>query len=218
MDEQRDWTTFLGVIRNAVLLTQKGNMTEEALRLYFNVMREYRIEQVQEAVAMHLRSDDGRFFPTPAHLIRQIEGSETERAHLAWRVFLKALEKYGYYDSVRFPLPAYHYAIYLLGGWIKISAEYGELTDKEIEFRRGVFTTLYMRGERESSFGKIPGKIQVAPYLKGFYEVDNEQRGYMEVIPPVVEVETGRFIKQCDLPVLGGELDDIIMLQDKRIA
>lgn len=217
MDGQRDWVTFLSVIRSAALLTQKNSLTEEALRLYFDVLRDYSVEQVKEAVARHLRSDDGRFFPAPAHLIRQIEGSESERAHIAWRIFLDALGKHGYYDSVRFPNAAYHYAITLLGGWVKVSEEYGALSDREIEFRRGAFAALYMRGEREATFERVPGRVQVTPYLKGYYEIDNGQRGYLDAIPPVVEIGTGRRLKQGDLPTLGGgELSAIVMLPSEQ--
>ena len=202
MDKERDWNAFLAAIRNAAILTGKGNLTREALDLYFDVMQDYSIEQVKQAVEAHLHGAEGRYFPTPSHLISQIQGSSTERAYYAWRVLLKALEKYGYYDSVRFPDPAYHYAITLLGGWMAVSEEFMDLSDKELAFRRPEFVSLYQRGERVATFGREHGKERVAPYLLGAYERDNTANGYTDCIPPVVEIATGRKVKQSELRAL----------------
>lgn len=202
MDRERDWNEFLGAIRSAAILTGKTNLTREALDLYFDVMQDYSVEQVKQAVEAHLHSSEGKFFPTPSHLISQIQGSSAERANYAWRVFLKALDKYGYYDSVRFPEPAYHYVISLLGGWMAVSEDYRDLDEHELAFRRPEFVSLYQRGERVATFGREHGKERVAPYLLGAYERDNTANGYTDCIPPVVEIATGRKVKQSELRAL----------------
>ena len=165
-------------------------------------MQDYRIEQVKQAVEAHLHGSEGRYFPTPSHLISQIQGSSIECANYAWRVFLKALDKYGYYDSVRFPEPAYHYVISLLGGWMAVSEDYRDLDEHELAFRRPEFVSLYQRGERVATFGREHGKEQVAPYLLGAYERDNAAAGYTDYIPKVVEIATGRKVKQSELRAL----------------
>ena len=202
MDRERDWNEFLGAIRSAAILTGKTNLTREALDLYFDVMQDYSVEQVKQAVEAHLHSSEGKFFPTPSHLISQIQGSSAERANYAWRVFLKALDKYGYYDSVRFPEPAYHYVISLLGGWMAVSEDYRDLDEHELAFRRPEFVSLYQRGERVATFGREHGKEQVAPYLLGAYERDNAAAGYTDYIPKVVEIATGRRVAQARLNAL----------------
>lgn len=217
MDRERDWNEFLHAIRNAAVLTGKTNLTREALDLYFDVMQDYSIEQVKQAVEAHMHGSEGRYFPTPSHLIQQIQGNSTERAYYAWRVLLKAIDKYGYYDSVRFPDPAYHYAIALLGGWMTVSEELGGLSEKELTFRRPEFVSLYQRGERVATFGREQGKERVAAYLLGAYERDNTANSYTDHIPPVVEIATGRKVKQSELAALSGGQRHIKMLEGRSV-
>lgn len=204
MNKAADWGAFCDLMSAAAKVTRTQAPQAEGLTLMFDLLSEYTLEQVQAGIAAHLRSPEGKFFPTPSHIIQQIDGTAAERANYAWRVFLKALDKHGYYDSVRFPDPAYHYAITLLGGWVRVSSEFNDMTDREINFRRAEFLSLYQRGERVATFGREPGKEQVAPYLLGAFERDNTANGYTDHIPPVVEIATGRKVKQSELAALSG--------------
>lgn len=213
MNKQTDWGAFCDLMSAAAKITRTQPPQGNGLALYFDLLAEYPLEQVQAATAAHLKGPEGKFFPTPAHLIQHIEGTSAERANYAWRVFLKALDKYGGYDSVRFPDAAYHYAITLLGGWIRVSAEFAEMTEREVNFRRAEFVSLYQRGERVASFDALPGKERVAPYLCGIFERDNKAGGYLEFVPPVVEIASGRKVKQAELVALSGVKAATMMLE-----
>lgn len=203
----RDFPAFAELMRAVADATHTTPPNKPGLMLAFRVLGEYSLEQVQSAVYAHLGSTEGRFFPTPSHIIQQIEGTQAERAEYAWRLFLKALDKYGYYDSVRFPEPAYHYAIEMLGGWPKVSADFSQLSDRETNFRRAEFVSLYQRGERVAAFEPTDGKETVSYYLCGFFENDNRAKGHLDAIPPVVDVMTGGKIAQHELRALasGGD-------------
>ena len=216
MNKTADWGAFCDMMCAAAKITRTPPPDAAGLTLFFDLMSEFTLEQVQGALAAHFKGPEGKFFPTPSHLIQQIDGTAAERANYARRVFLKALDKHGYYDSVRFPDPAYHYAITLLGGWVRVSSEFSDMTDREINFRRAEFLSLFQRGERVATFGREPGKEQVAPYLLGAYERDNTANGYTDHIPPVVEIATGRKVRQAELVALGNGQGHIKMLEGRR--
>lgn len=215
MNKNDDWAAFCDCMTGAGMVTGK-QLPASAMALMFDLLAEYTIEQVQSGVAAHLKGPEGKFFPTPSHIIQQIQGNSTERAYYAWRVLLKAIDKYGYYDSVRFPDPAYHYAISLLGGWMTVSEDLGGLSEKELTFRRPEFVSLYQRGERVATFGREQGKERVAAYLLGAYERDNTANGYTDHIPLVVEIATGRKVKQSELAALSSGQRHIKMLEGRR--
>lgn len=205
----KDWGAFCDCMKAASEITATPPKSTTGLSLMFKVLERYELKDIQKAVLNHFSSDDGKFFPLPAHIIRQIEGSEAERAHKAWRVFLMALSEHGYYDSVRFPSAGYHYAIRMLGGWLKISSEYNDLTDKEIEFRRGAFVALFMRGEKEFSLTGEPNKLPEKSYLPGYFEITNAETGYMDALPDVVDIESGRKIKRAEVFALAPKHEGI---------
>ena len=216
MNKSTDWGAFCDMMQAAAKVTRINPPDAAGLTLFFDLLAEFSLEQIQGALVAHFKGPEGKFYPTPSHLISQIQGSSTERANYAWRVFLKALDKYGYYDSVRFPEPAYHYAITLLGGWVRVSSEFGDMTDREINFRRAEFLSLYQRGERVATFVREPGKEQVAPYLQGAFERENAANGYADQIPPVVEIATGRKVRQAELVALGNGQGHIKMLEGRN--
>lgn len=200
-----DWKPFCEIMNAAAEEIGAKPKSASGLSLTFKLLSEYSLDTVQRAVFQFLLSGEAKYGKTPsASQIQEIiVGDTEERAHYAWRVFLAAMDRYGYYESVRFPEPAYHYAIQLLGGWQKVCEEYSQLTDKELEFRRGPFAALFTKGTRESSFEPIPGKVQVSPYLVGNFESHNLANGYLDFLPPICDVETGSEINREHFKQLG---------------
>ena len=88
-----------------------------------------------------------------------------------------------------------HYAIKLLGGWLKATEELGTLTTKEREFWGRNFKTLYLMGEKKASWNNVPR------YFKGLYEQDNAHRGFIDYVPDVCLVGTGKTVKHDQLPL-----------------
>ena len=196
MDKTRDWDAFCKLIKASDEVTAGKPRSREALALMFTGLSAYTLDQVREAVSEHIKASP--FAVKPADIVRHLEGSAEERAALAWRTFILALDRYAYYDSVRFPHPAYHYVIRQYGGWQAMSMEWHELTSRELEFRAPEWKRLFEVGMRVASWCDELGKVRVPTYLAGYYETHNRSIGGKH-IPNVLEVATGRRIKCASL-------------------
>lgn len=198
--DKRDWKAFCALMEAVAESVCTKPKSEAGLLLIFNALKPYALETVQRAISAHLVSSEGMFFPTAAHIVKQIRGTEEERAGVAWRTFLKAVADYDCYESVRFASPAYHYAVGMLGGWERICKEFHCLSDREIDFRGKEFMRLYAIGERVASWTPKEGKVCVPAYLAGAFERENSLRGYVGAIPAPIEVATGRKLDRTALP------------------
>lgn len=198
MRHDQDWTRFyqLAEIIARVCFVQRKSRDEwdEQVTFLFEMLSEYDFESVKKAMQRHVKTQ--KFFPTPADIVRLIEGSSEDRAVVAWRCFLQAVERFGYYDSVRFPDPAYHYVVEQLGGWERLGYEWHNLTDRDLQFRRAEWCRLYEIGLRVASWDDEPGKVRVPKFLRGYYERDNREGGYLEFVPDVIEISTGKRISR----------------------
>lgn len=198
---ERELADFVDMMSCAAEMTAGGKpMSEGAARLMFTLLREdLTLDEIKAGILAHLKTSNGRFMPTIADIRSQAKGTEDERGQLAWRFFKKSFECYGFYDSVKFPNPAYHYAIEQLGGWTRIGKEWHDLTEKEIEFRAKDFIRLYLIGERVASWYAEHGKVKVSPYMAGFFELDNTDKNFTRSIPEVIDAETGKQIDRGEL-------------------
>ena len=199
MDENRDWKPFCALMNAAAESLGAKPRSETGLLLIFEALRPYPLEAVRAAIGRHLVSSDGKYFPTAAHIVQQIQGTEAERAELAWRRVVAAVSRWGCYESVRFPTPAYHFAIRELGGWERLVTMVNEMTDKELEFFGQKFAKLYSMGERCASWKAAPGREAVPPYFPGSFERENRTRGFLDHIPAPVDALTGRKLDRAAL-------------------
>ena len=56
---------------------QRDPLRPMAVKIYFNALKAYGIEQIDDAVTMHLQdSESGKFYPKAADLIKHLEGGE----------------------------------------------------------------------------------------------------------------------------------------------
>lgn len=193
MDKDRDWIPFCALMKAAAETCATQPKNANALGLMFAILSRYSFKQVQRAVARHFASRDGMFWPTPAHIIAQIDGSPDDRAEIAWRELRMAIEKYGPNDSVRFNSPAMHYAIKQMGGWIRVNELFRDFTEKDAEFWGKDFKRLYLIGEKCATWDSEPA------YLIGMYERDNSFNGFSDYIPQVVQVSTGKKVGRSSL-------------------
>lgn len=178
------------LIQSTDELTTGKYRSENAIKLMFHLLAEYELTDIAKAITEVAKT---RKFTTPiqpADIIEQMEGSAAERSAVGWRVFLRAVERMGYYDSVRFPHPAYHYVVEQLGGWQKVSEEYMSLTDKELQFREKQWRQLFELGMRIATWENTRA------YLPGFYEIDNGSRGFAEYMPPILDTSTGQHLER----------------------
>ena len=192
-----DWGAFSALIRTADELTLGKPRSGEAIGLLFQVLLDYELADVRNAVSQHMK--ESKFAVTPSDIISRIDGDKEDLSAVAWRLFLRAIDRWGYYDSVRFPDPAYHYVIEQLGGWLKLSTDYHELTDKEIEFRRKEWVRLYEIGLRVASWNNEPGKVMVPGILHGFHELNNSTLGRLDMLSRVISISTGDIMQREEL-------------------
>jgi hypothetical protein len=167
---------------------------EKTVAFMFEALMPYEFKGIRRAVIEYIR--ENKFAVAPSDVIRRIDGTPAEQSLAAWRLFLYTLERYGYYDSVRFPSPAYHFVIECLGGWEQVYEAYGSLSDQELQFRAKEWRTLFEIGLRKSSWDDVPG------YMPGFFERQNSSHGFEDYIPEPIDVMTGETLNREEL--IGG--------------
>ena len=190
-----DWKGFCKLIQAADEVTAGKERSKEAMGLMFRILEDHPLEEISRAVQAHIKRN--KFAVQLADIIREIEGDSGDKSFVAWRIFLKGYERHGFWESIRFPDPAYHYAIEMMGGWMRLCEELNQLqTSRDLEFRSKDWRRLYEIGLTKATWGDEPGKIKVPAYCTGYHEWNNRSGGFLEFIPPVLEIGTGQRIYQ----------------------
>lgn len=95
-----------------------------AMGVWWQACQGFDLEQVRAALTAHAMDPErGHFAPKPADLVRQLQGTQTDRALVAWGKVLQAMQRVGAYSSVAFDDPAIHAVVEDLGGWPKLCRE-----------------------------------------------------------------------------------------------
>ena len=98
----------------------KQDVSPFALSVWWQACQGFDFEQVAKAMTAHAMDPDrGQFAPKPADIVRQLSGTRTDKAMLAWGKAFDAASRVGAYTDVVFDDPAIHAAIEDLGGWPK---------------------------------------------------------------------------------------------------
>jgi hypothetical protein len=206
---------FEEMMTHAAVLSyrQKGVDWRELMNALWEELEQYDLEVLRAAVMAHVRSE--KFFPALGDIITRIEGTAEDRAKLAWRLVVRAIERLGHYDSVRFPSPAHHYAIEQMGGWRGLCAR---LTNDELPFREKDFVRFFEIGERVASWGREEGKVHVPEYCVGAFEVNNRAIGY--ALPAVIDARTGKPVEgiRASLPAPADESVTIIRTLAEKMS
>lgn len=84
--------------------------------------------------------DRGHFPPTAADIIRRVQGSNEERALIAWAQVRGAVRSYGGYQSVDFGSPLVHGVLHEMGGWSAMN----DMRSDQVEPRKAEFVKRYM--------------------------------------------------------------------------
>ena len=95
--------------------------SHELTEVYWKALSAYPIDAIDEAFSLHVSDkDSGRFFPTPAHVLKQLHRRENAQAQLAWQKVIQAIHQHGRYGGVQFNDPMITAALKVLGGWTKL--------------------------------------------------------------------------------------------------
>lgn len=99
----------------------RRDLSEFALRVWWEASQNFDLEQVTAAFSAHMMDPErGVFMPMPADLVRTLQGTQTDRALIAWGKVLDAAQRVGAYTSVVFDDGVIHAVIEDLGGWVTL--------------------------------------------------------------------------------------------------
>lgn len=160
-------------------------ISEAATLLYWNVLKVYEMEAVNNAFGKHLNDpDEGSFMPKPANIVKWIEGGGNDRSSLAWAKVLNAISDHGHVHSVRFDDRLIHKAIEDMGGWpLLCSYDY-----ETMEFKRNEFVRLY-------NAYRVKPPMDIPNQLEGTVEIDNTAKGLPEFSPETKQIGERKMLK-----------------------
>lgn len=132
-----------------VLAFYRQDVSPFALTVWWSACERFALEQVRKALTAHAMDPErGQFAPKPADIVRQLQGTTTDRAMLAWGKVLEAAQRVGAYTDVVFDDPAIHAVIEDLGGWIKVCRS----ETKDLSYLQHRFTEAYRAYVGQGSF------------------------------------------------------------------
>lgn len=201
---ERDKTEFAACLKVAADLYGRPPLSGDALKMFFLLLQKFSLGQVKTALQEHMASSP--YMPKPCDVSRRIEGQPEDRAAVAWALVLRAVSRFGHDTSVRFPSPAFHYAVGQMGGWAKLCMR---LTDAELPFRAKDFARFFEIGERCATWDGANGTVKVPAYLAGTCELSNRANGH-RLPARVYDVETGKVLEGLALPAQRGEVVPIM--------
>lgn len=137
-------------------------VTKNLLQLYFNALKNYSIEQVQDGVGKHaLDPKHGTFFPKPADIVRHLQTNEIsveQKAELAWAQVIREIRVTGSYGSLKLDDKQAIAAVKSLGSWMQLCSS----TESEMTWKKKEFISMYETYERtpiEMLPSSLPGRI-----------------------------------------------------------
>lgn len=112
-------------------------------------------EDIRDALNRHVADpDQGRFFPKPADVMRNVSGTWGERSLMAWTMFERAFMRHGPYVPLIFEDKRIHAVVEDMGGM----ARFTNTDDREWPFIAKEFQTRYAGYRR-------PPEIEATPLL-----------------------------------------------------
>ncbi len=117
LEERLELTAYL----TQALGYWRADVSEFTLSVWVNACDAYTIEQVKKAIVAHATDPErGQFAPKVADIVRQLLGTVTDRASIAWGKTFDAMARVGAYQDVCFDDPAIHASVEDCGGWVKM--------------------------------------------------------------------------------------------------
>lgn len=173
--QQSDAAAFQDLLTDA-LAFYRQDLSTFSLGVWWAACRPFSLEQVRKAITAHaVDPERGQFAPKPADLVRVLQGTQTDRALVAWGKVHEAIARVGAYTSVVFDEPAIHAAIEDIGGWSALCQ--GKLD--ELPFTQRRFCDSYRAHVTR-------GTTSFSPVLLGISEVANRVAGHQPAAPQLV--------------------------------
>ena len=151
------------------------DMSKFAVSVWAMACETFDVQQVSKALSAHLMdSERGQFMPKPADIVRQLQGTNTDRSLIAWGKVLDAMQRVGAYSSVCFDDGLIHASITDMGGWMQLCRS---KTD-DLPFLQKRFCDGYKAYANR-------GDVAYPAVLLGEHEISNGAKGYRSA-PPVL--------------------------------
>jgi hypothetical protein len=159
-----------------VMAFYKQDVSQFALNVWWESCKGFALEQVSKAMNQHAMDPErGQFAPKPADIIRQLQGTRTDRSLTAWGKVMDAMQRVGAYQSVAFDDPVIHAVIEDLGGWVGLCrSDMDELSHTERRFCNSY-----------RAYAARPEGLEFPARLAGAHEIENRTAG-RKVAPPVL--------------------------------
>lgn len=169
-----DKPVFVSLLTDALAFYRR-NVSDFALSVWWEACQPFDFEQVSKALTAHAMDPErGQFAPMPADIVKQLQGTSTDRSLIAWGKVLDAIQRVGAYQSVVFDDGAIHASIEDMGGWMALCRSQ---TDDLPHLQRR-FTETYR------AYARRPD-ISYPPRLLGEFEINNSLTG-KRVAPPML--------------------------------
>lgn len=115
-----DRAAFQALLTDA-LAFYRQDVSAFALSVWWQACAPFDLEQVRKALTAHAMDPErGRFAPMPSDIIRVLQGTQTDRALVAWGKVHEGIKSAGAYASVVFDDPIIHAVVVDLGGWVAV--------------------------------------------------------------------------------------------------
>lgn len=151
------------------------DLSKFAITVWEQACNTFDVQQVSKALSAHLMDPErGQFMPKPADIVRQLQGTNTDRSLIAWGKVLDAMQRVGAYASVCFDDGLIHASISDMGGWMQLCRS---KTD-ELPFLQKRFCDGYKAYANR-------GDASYPAVLLGEHELTNNSKGYASA-PPVL--------------------------------
>jgi hypothetical protein len=159
----------------------RRDISRFALDVWWQACQPFDIEQVTAAFTAHAMDPErGQFAPTPADLVRVLQGTQTDRSLVAWGKVLEAIQRVGAYQSPVFDDGLIHAAVEDVGGWVAVCrCETNDLPHVQRRFC-----------ESYRAYARRPGTA-FPPRLAGVCEQDNALKGY-DIAPALLVGDAAR--------------------------
>lgn len=144
-----DMEAFQGILTDA-LGFYGASVSRFALDVWWQACQRFELDQVRAALTRHaMDAERGQFAPKPADIVRQLAGTQTDRARMAWGKALDVASRVGSYQDVVFDDPAIHAVIEDMGGWPKFCRQ----PTAELSYQQHAFCESYRAYVDSGQFG-----------------------------------------------------------------